>query len=368
MMDMQTKPVNETALPAQNFGVMSIQRRVFRRSNIGFIFVNKESLNYQPSTDPAIPLYTPYNRNAGLEYNLASVNNQWTGKLLFLKSFSPDKKGEDFVQSANLQYSSRKWTISWEHEWVGKNYAAEVGYVPRRGYFRLNPQISRLYFPKGRNVLSHGPGLTSSLFFNNSFQSTDNETIGSYLITFRSQSKLNVWASHSYVKLLAPFDPTNSGLVPLDAGTEHYFDAYGFDFTSKPQSRFTYLSSLRNGGYYAHGTRLNLIGQLGYRFQPYVSILLSSSYNLIRLPETSGSTTFWLIGPRLDVTFTNKLFITAFAQYNDQKKNVNLNARFQWRYRPASDFFLVYTDNYLPENFSVKNRALVVKFTYWWSI
>ncbi len=368
MMDMQTKAVSERGLPLQNFGVMAIQRRVFTRSNISFMLINKESLNYQPSADPKIPVYTPYNRNVGLEYNLASVNNQWTGKSLFMKSFSPDKKGADFVQASNLQYSSRIWTISWQHEWVGKNYTAEVGYVPRRGYFRLNPLITRLYFPKSKKILSHGPGLTSSLYFNNSLQTTDNETIGSYLITFRSQSKLNVWASHTYIKLLAPFDPTNSGLDSLAAGTEHYFDSYGFDFTSKPQSRFTYLASLRNGGYYGHGTRLNLLGQLGYRFQPYVSITLYSSYNLIRLPETSGRTTFWLIGPRVDVTLTNKVFITAFAQYNDQRKNVNLNARFQWRYRPASDLFLVYTDNYLPENFSVKNRALVLKFTYWWSI
>ena len=30
-----------------------------------------------------------YNRNIGAEYNLASANNLWTGKLMFLKSFSP---------------------------------------------------------------------------------------------------------------------------------------------------------------------------------------------------------------------------------------------------------------------------------------
>jgi len=92
----------------------------------------------------------------------------------------------------------------WQHEYVGKNYNAEVGYVPRHGYIRLNPLISHLYFPKGKNVLSHGPSLTSSLFFNNSFRSTDNETIASYLITFRSRSTLNLWVSHNYVKLLAP--------------------------------------------------------------------------------------------------------------------------------------------------------------------
>ena len=65
---------------------------------------------------------------------------------------------------------------------------------------------------------------------------------------------------------------------------------------------------------------------------------------------------------------TNKLYFTAFAQYNEQQKNVNLNTRVQWRYRPASDLFIVYTDNYFPETFNVRNRALVVKLTYWWNL
>jgi len=131
---------------------------------------------------------------------------------------------------------------------------------------------------------------------------------------------------------------------------------------------FTYAFTTRYGGYYEDGTRLNFTSDIGYRFQPYVSMGLSSSYNDIRMPEPWGKTTFWLIGPRIDVTMTNKLFFTAFAQYNEQQNNVNLNTRFQWRYSPASDLFIVYTDNYLPENFAVKNRALVIKFTYWWNV
>jgi hypothetical protein len=50
-------------------------------------------------------------------------------------------------------------------------------------------------------------------------------------------------------------------------------------------------------------------------------------------------------------------------QYNEQRNNINLNTRFQWRYRPASDLFIVYTDNYLPNNLMAKNHALVLKFT-----
>ena len=368
MMDMQTRAVEETGLPVQNFGVVSLQRRVFARSNIGFIFINKQSINYQPPTDSAATVYSQYNRNIGLEYNLASSDNIWTGKALVLRSFSPDKKGSDYVHAANLQYATRKWNLSWQHEMVGKNYNAEVGYVPRKGYIKLNPMAGVTFFPKGARILSHGPTVSSTLFFNDSFQSTDNETWIAHTTTFRTQSKLTLWMAHNYVKLLAPFDPTNSGKDTLATGSKHYFNSYGFEFTSKPQSIFTYAATGRNGGYYANGSRLNLTADIGYRFQPYVSIALSSSYNDIWLPETSGRTTFWLVGPRIDVTLTNKLFFTSFVQYNDQKDNVNLNTRLQWRYKPASDLFIVYTDNYLPGDFYVKNRSLVVKFTYWLSI
>jgi hypothetical protein len=48
---------------------------------------------------------------------------------------------------------------------------------------------------------------------------------------------------------------------------------------------------------------------------------------------------------------------------------VNINSRLQWRFRPVSDLFLVYTDNYFTDQFfqnpNVKNRALVLKVTYW---
>lgn len=135
-----------------------------------------------------------------------------------------------------------------------------------------------------------------------------------------------------------------------------------------PWNLFTYSAYLRYGGYFAEGTRLQVTNELGYRFQPYVGITMSTSYNDLRLPMPWGKRTYWLIGPRIDVTFTNKLYFTAFGQYNEQTKNINLNTRLQWRYKPASDFFIVYTDNYLPEYMSVKNRALVVKFTYWFTM
>jgi hypothetical protein len=95
---------------------------------------------------------------------------------------------------------------------------------------------------------------------------------------------------------------------------------------------------------------------------------MAGNYNDIHLPAPWNRTQLWLVGPRVDVTFRNNLFFTTFMQYNNQADNINLNARLQWRYKPASDLYIVYTDNYLPENFMVKNRAIVLKFTYWWNL
>ncbi|GAA4465497.1 hypothetical protein GCM10023189_46200 [Nibrella saemangeumensis] len=368
LMNMQTGRVAERGLPEQNFAIMSLQRRVFARSNIGFLFVNKESLNYARGVDSLPPGHSRYNRNIGLEYNLASANNQWTGKAFVLKAFSPDKSGQDVVQAAHLEYRSRRWNVLVQEEYVGRNYTAEVGYVPRNGYVRLTSTAARLFFPKGGIILSHGPKVSLSHYHTTAMQKTDYLNMAFYTLTFRTQSTFTLALVDEYVRLLLPFDPTNSGKDTLARGTQHHWKAWRTDFVSKPQSVFTYAFNTRYGRYYADGTRLNLTGEIGYRFQPYVSLLANASYNDIRLPGPYGRTTFWLVGSQVDVTLTNTVFFSTFVQYNQQTQNINLNSRFQWRYKPASDLYIVYTDNYLPFPFSVRNRALVLKFTYWWNV
>ncbi len=170
-----------------------------------------------------------------------------------------------------------------------------------------------------------------------------------------------------YVKLQAPFDPTNTGIAYLDSGSVHHWYTGGVDFYSKPQSVFTYDFSIRYGGYYDQGTKLSVLWDAGFRFQPFVSISLSTSYNVLNLPKPWGYTRLLLVGPRIDVTFTKSLYLTTYVQYNEQVKNMNINARLQWRYKPASDFFLVYTDNYYTSPLAVNNRAIVLKFNYWWN-
>jgi len=365
VMDVQTGDVEEDLLSAQNYGAITLQRRVFSRSNIAFMFVNRQSTG-SLAKNSATP---DFNRNVGLEYNLASSNNIWSGKAMVVKSFTPDQTSDNLVQAAHLQYLSKNWTFYLQEEYVGKNYLAEVGYVPRNGYVKFNPKVARNFFPQSGNILSHTVQINSNYYFDESMNRTDNESILSYKITLRDQSNVTAAFNNTYVKLLKPYDPTNIGKGLLAAGTEHEWNTWSLDYASKPQSVLTYQLGGTYGGYYDNGTRYSFTSQIGYRFQPYVSLAVAGSYNDLKLSEPWGHNSFWLIGPRADVTFTNTLYFTAFVQYNEQLKNMNINTRLQWRYKPASDFYIVYADNYDPtSSFAVKNRQLVVKWTYWWNL
>lgn len=366
VMDMQTESVAETGMPKENYAVMVLQRKVFSRSNIGIIYIDKSAVG--SIADSFKTKYNAYNRNIGFEYNLASANNMLTGKFLYLKSFSPNSSNNNDVVSGNLMYSSRKWNLSLQEEYVGKNYSAEVGYVPRNGYIRLNPQMTRNIFPKSGSILSHGPQFVANFYYDQNFtRSTDNQVAASYIIKFRNNTSFSGIVLHDYVEILKAFDPTNTGKDSLAVGSKHNWTTWGLDLVSKPQKLFTYIFSARYGGYYAGGTLFNLTSELGYRIQPYCSIAMGASFYMLNLPKPWGNNAYLLIGPKIDLTLTNRFFYTTYIQYNQQQNNLNLNMRLQWRYKPASDLFLVYSNNYYSSPFTSKNNAFILKFTYWWN-
>ncbi|MBM1107107.1 carbohydrate binding family 9 domain-containing protein [Aurantibacter crassamenti] len=367
VMDMQTASVEESGLPGQNFGVISVQRKMFSRSSLGLLLVNKQSVNYPLENDSISALYPKYNRNFGMEYNLASKTNLWTGKAFFLKSFAPNKEDSGISQAAHVQYQNKKWNWRIEEQWVSDSYTAEVGYIPRNGYVKFNSFLGHLFFPEAGPIVSHGPKLNGFYFFDENFKETDNTTYLQYLISFRNRSSLDFFVSHDYVELLSPFDPTRLGIADLATGTKHKWNAFGWEYASKPQSLLTYSFNGRLGGYYLDGNRTSLSTELGYRFQPYVSLKANLNYNRIELPAPWNINEFWLIGSEVDITFTNKLFFANLFQYNEQTKNFNLNSRFQWRYAPASDLFLVYTNNQMIDPNIPRDWALTLKFTYWFN-
>ena len=190
-----------------------------------------------------------------------------------------------------------------------------MGYVPRKEYYKISPTVSYLFYPGAGKILTHGPSLGVFSYFTPKLKTTDRTVFFMYKFNFRNSATADVWVGDDWVQLLQPFDPTNTNKDTLARGSIHKWRSTGGDYGSPPQRLFTYAFSYR-----------------------------------------------------VDITFTNSLYFTSFVQYNEQVNNLNINTRLQWRFKPASDIYLVYTDNYIPSPWNVKNRAFVFKMNYWWNL
>ena len=361
LMDLQTGEKDD--IRSGNYTVAALQRQVFSQSNITAFFVNKQVTNL--NNDTSFAGYR-FNRVAGLEYNLASQDNRWKGKAFYHQSFYPGAAGNAAAVAANITYSTQYLTATLNQSWVGADYLAEVGYIRRRGYYEINPVLRYKFFPSSSRIANHGPAIKLDMLFDPSMELTDRETQVSYQVEWLNRSILLVDARETFIKLQAPFDPTNSGGIPLAAGDEFNWKEIGASFTSDIRKPLNFLISSRYGGFF-NGTRFTMNGELYYRVQPYGSLAIVTTYNILTMPSPYSSAKFILIGPRIDFTFTDKLFFTSFVQYNNQIDNINLNLRFQWRFAPVSDLYIVYTENSFPGDYTIKNRGLVLKLSYWFN-
>jgi len=303
LLSMVTQADDNAAQPDVNYSVATVQRKIGDRSNIGAIFVNRQSLKSQP-TDAI----DRFNRVVGLDYNLATSSNLWAGKTFVHRSFDIDQSKDAFAHGLELNYNKRRFLASWQHEYVGDGYNAQMGFVRRTDYFKIMPDFRVFFYPTG--------AITGLEFANN--------------------SRLNVELQRKYIYLFGDFDPTGTSSEPLLEGTDYTYYAFVASYSGQ--------------------------------------VALSYNYNQFDMPHLDENKSTFLLGPRFDFSFSKELFLTAFFQYNSQSENTNINTRLQWRFAPASDFFLVYADNYFSGNpddpadrfaFDLRNRSIVAKVTYW---
>jgi hypothetical protein len=361
VMDIQTDSKED--IPASNFAVAVLQRKVFARSYITGFLVNKQITgNFADST------YSDhhYNRVAGIEYNLASADNRWMGKAFYHQSFYPGASTDASTLAGNLAYSTQFLLATLNQVWIGADYLAEVGYIRRKGYYEINPGLQYKFFPHSGKLVYHGPFMKFDMIFKPGLLLTDRETQFGYQISWQNRSLLSIDVKEDFVRLLSSFDPTNTGGKSLAEGEAFNWHDIGITYSSDDRELFNYKLGSRYGSYY-NGTRWNLNGELYYRLQPYGYLVIIGSYDKILLPVPYNSAKLILIGPRLDITFTKNLIFTALVQYNDQIENINTNLRLQWRFAPVSDIYIIYTDNSYSDNFHNKNRGLFLKISYWFN-
>jgi hypothetical protein len=368
LLNTQTQVNEEHGLPGFNYTVAALQRKVFARSNIGVIMVNQQAIDAEDTE------YDAYNRVIGIDYNLASSDNVWTGEFFYHQAITPaDTIGFKGAYGTKINYQVRDYRVEFTAQGVGEGFDAQTGYVQRKNFQRYSPEFQYFFYPKKSKWLNrHSVNLDYTLVYQHRILDTMGDTV-SYFKTDQSftldwqanlkdNSQLKISFKNNYVYLTDTFDASGRDSIFLAANTDYSFNQVSLCYQSDRRKDLSLLINPVIGQHY-NGSIYSINGALTYAFRPYGSIAFNYSYNYIDLPEIQSS--LILLGPRIDITFTKKIFLTTFLQYNNQTDNFNVNARLQWRFKPVSDFFLVYTDNYYASDFTGKDRAIVAKFTYW---
>lgn len=385
VMNMHTREQLPLGLPAQNYTVAALQRNFWVQSSFALSFVNKQSLDveladtskyfsrsiFQEIQTGGTTILRPnrYNRVVSADLELLSKDNKWYHSSFIARSFDDFDRGEDLAGALFFRYAERNVSVFLGYTFVNQFFNSEAGFVPSArvypGQYRYFTNGSYTFYPDSKSIVSMGPSANVEHTYIPGGTLTDKDYGLGYSFRFLNTSSLRLSYSYVYQRLTNDFnfiDPDR--YTSFKKGEEYDWHAVSASYQSNTRQLFNFNLSATYGGFY-NGRNFNLNGELTYRYQPFGNISLRIDFNDLNLAPGYGQEQLFLIGPRVDLTFTDNLFLTTYYQYNNLLDNMNLNARFQWRFQPASDLFIVYTENYLPEDFSSKNRALVFKMTYW---
>ena len=344
VLTMQADDFGET--PSTNFSVARVRRDILRNSDIGAIFINKQ-------VDGG-----DFNRTYGVDANFKFLTYLDISSFL-LKTDTMGISGDEAAADVSVGWIDRFWEIEAQYLTIQDNFNPEVGFAPRRGIrksrgrFGLHPRpgerMPRIREFRPTVEVEHITDQENLLV-------TRNLETG-FAIEFQNSTTLWMGREARFERLEEPFEIRPGQMIPVG---DYDFAECRLYFSSDRSRMFS--TELRAGtGEFWDGDRNSY--QTRVLFQPGYQFAADVSWNHDNVTLPSGDFDTDLITTRVRYSFSTRMFLNALIQYNSTLKEISSNIRFNFIYKPLSDFFLVYNERRSSTG-EVVERALVAKFTY----
>jgi len=353
----------------QNYFVTAFDHKIFKRSSIRGIITDHEEIKSDIKNS-----IKNFNRVAGTEFNYLSNNTKFNGRAGYYYSFNPNHFTAAAFGLASVNYTNKNINVTAGWSQIDSNFIADLGFTPRLynydalhdttvciGYNAYNIGFDYFFYPPSKKTIN---SVDFSIRTNNYYTTSNNfiELNGSAGIDILFANRREAAVSYTQNSVNLPFATT----IFIETGSlskaKYDFGFLQLKFLSNFLRSFSWGLTLEHGGYY-NGSRTSYIGSIKYRAQPWGNFSVDFIYNNITLNKINIHP--FIVNPAIEFAFSNNFFWTTFLQYNKEIKNFNINSRLQWRFKPASDIFLVYADNYLTDGLVHSNRSLVFKISYW---
>jgi len=366
VLNIQTEKDENQEIASNNNMMIALQQKVFSRSNIGMFFINRQSFG----NEDYITQEDKYNRVIGIDYNLASANNVWSGKFYTHKSFQPGDNEGNISAGAFLGRNSRFWNVFTDFVYLDNDFRSDLGFIRRTDIIKSATSVQRLFWPKKGAINNHGLQIFPIIIWRPGldYKKTDQEIRASYNFEMKNFTQFGVEYNNQFIFLTNSFDPTSTeGAVELPGNQGYHFSNIGIGYQSNEAKVFALEADATFGSFF-NGERFSSSVEATVRLQPKVRVSLNVNYDKISLPDPYPSADLWLVSPRVGITFSKSIFWSTLFQYSNQRDNLGINSRLQWRFAPLSDLFIVYNDNYSVNIIEPKFRSINLKLTYWLNI
>lgn len=311
-----------------------------------------------------------YNRIIGLKTNYLSKQRKWSGSGLISQSYTAETNQENIAYAVENNYSTREVSFSTRLSGAQKNYITDIGFVPRleqydpetsmpirQGYTQVFQDLRLLHFPTqgAFNAIRYFNG-SSRLYLDESGNFNELNLYYNAAAWFTNQSSIYVNVYYDDIRLQYAFSPFRNDFY-LSPGS-YQNKALRLGWNGRNNGDFFYSMNAQTGTFYG-GTRNRISANAGFRQLPLFTVEANYVYNRLDFSQ-AGARDVHLIGIRSEIFFSNSLNWTTYFQYNEQIKNININSRIQWEYKPLSFIYLVVSNNYT-ERFMEKDWTISFK-------
>jgi hypothetical protein len=281
-----------------------------------------------------------------------SFNTYWA------KTRTTGISGKDNSYRAQLDYTGDRYGFQLERLAIGADFNPEIGSVRRNDIRKSFAQFRFSSRPRRLKSVRKFSAVGSSTYIENGVGHLESSVLDAAFTTeFQTSDLFFVGSNDDQEYLPAPFAIAPGITLPIGRSR---FGTARTGFSLGRQRKVSGILSLQSGNFYdGHKTSLSLAsGRTNatdrLSFQPTLS------FDEVRLRE--GRFQNRLAGSRVTYALTPMAFVSALVQYNSTSHSVASNVRFRWEYKPGSELFIVYNeewDTQIPG--LARNRAFVLK-------
>lgn len=349
IMSMQTKEKsfeNEIE-PTTNYSIMRLKQDLFRNSNIGMMFLNKQNSSEK------------YNRGFGIDGNFPLTTFFTMGGSV-AKTSTPHLKGEDYAGTLFMDLNTDAFSWNLKYLNLGDNFNPEMGFIKRE---KIRNTYTTATFRKWINKY----GIRNIRFFTSFNYITNNDNVletrrvSGAVYTNLSSGHIFGYGIYRYSEFLDEIDTINDTLlVPIG---NYNYDTHSFFLSTDHGRIFSVGIDYKFGDYYG-GVKRTFSPHYHFRPSSHLSIDHFYDYNHVVLP--TGYFYSNVLSARITYMFNPDFYVKTYIQWNDFDKRLSTNILFHFIQNSTNNFYIVYNENRNPDvpGLGLRDRVLMAKFVY----